>query len=123
MSFPLPRLPSPATLFPFTTPFRYRQTNIASKYFGSIDPFGAGFGQANIGVGLSAANTQRYDNMVMYQTPSYSGFQFGVGYSFNADDTDTAERSEEHTSELQSLIRISYVVFCLKKKNIHEKTK
>src|SRR3546814_1591801 len=46
------------------------------------------------------------------------------------DDVDTAEtfdgclhnavcaiRSEEHTSELQSLMRISYAVFCLKKKN------
>src|SRR3546814_11823249 len=33
----------------------------------------------------------------------------------------TARRSEEHTSELQSLMRISYAVFCLKKKkhNIH----
>src|SRR3546814_4271758 len=35
-------------------------------------------------------------------------------------DTDTSQhkgRSEEHTSELQSLMRISYAVFCLKKKN------
>src|SRR3546814_9960786 len=30
-----------------------------------------------------------------------------------------AIRSEEHTSELQSLMRISYAVFCLKKKNNH----
>src|SRR3546814_8919974 len=29
----------------------------------------------------------------------------------------SGERSEEHTSELQSLMRISYAVFCLKKKN------
>src|SRR3546814_2057502 len=29
---------------------------------------------------------------------------------------DSAARSEEHTSELQSLMRISYAVFCLKKK-------
>src|SRR3546814_4310998 len=29
----------------------------------------------------------------------------------------SSERSEEHTSELQSLMRISYAVFCLKKKN------
>src|SRR3546814_1976947 len=29
-----------------------------------------------------------------------------------------AERSEEHTSELQSLMRISYAVFCLKKKKL-----
>src|SRR3546814_10725081 len=40
--------------------------------------------------------------------------------------TDIAEasrvdaRSEEHTSELQSLMRISYAVFCLKKKNTRE---
>src|SRR3546814_7901843 len=32
-------------------------------------------------------------------------------------------RSEEHTSELQSLMRISYAVFCLKKKNTHNTTK
>src|SRR3546814_4780938 len=31
-------------------------------------------------------------------------------------------RSEEHTSELQSLMRISYAVFCLKKKNKNNKT-
>src|SRR3546814_6739259 len=30
---------------------------------------------------------------------------------------DRKQRSEEHTSELQSLMRISYAVFCLKKKN------
>src|SRR3546814_1381915 len=31
-------------------------------------------------------------------------------------------RSEEHTSELRSLMRSSYAVFCLKKKNTHEST-
>src|SRR3546814_9540447 len=35
--------------------------------------------------------------------------------TFGGDDID-ASRSEEHTSELQSLMRISYAVFCLKKK-------
>src|SRR3546814_8021308 len=35
-----------------------------------------------------------------------------------------ADRSEEHTSELQSLMRISYAVFCLKKQiNTHEEQK
>src|SRR3546814_5577978 len=33
-----------------------------------------------------------------------------------------ASRSEEHTSELQSLMRISYAVFCLKKKNKSQRT-
>src|SRR3546814_6008299 len=36
-----------------------------------------------------------------------------TGYNFD----DGKRRSEEHTSELQSLMRISYAVFCLKKKN------
>src|SRR3546814_1713875 len=34
-------------------------------------------------------------------------------------DRNRYKRSEEHTSELQSLMRISYAVFCLKKKTIH----
>src|SRR3546814_5005790 len=36
--------------------------------------------------------------------------------------TSLAARSEEHTSELQSLMRISYAVFCLKKKSITHTT-
>src|SRR3546814_5151762 len=32
----------------------------------------------------------------------------------------TSIRSEEHTSELQSLMRISYAVFCLKKQKTHQ---
>src|SRR3546814_9479147 len=35
-----------------------------------------------------------------------------------ASSSTAANRSEEHTSELQSLMRISYAVFCLKKKKI-----
>src|SRR3546814_3899260 len=35
---------------------------------------------------------------------------------------DEIYRSEEHTSELQSLMRISYAVFCLKKKKKYNKT-
>lgn len=60
-----------------------RQTNMASKYFAAVDPFGAGFSQANIGNAFGSANTVRYSNMVMYQTPSISGFNAGVGYSFD----------------------------------------
>src|SRR3546814_3991966 len=37
-----------------------------------------------------------------------------LGHEASADESPT--RSEEHTSELQSLMRISYAVFCLKKK-------
>src|SRR3546814_9632712 len=38
-------------------------------------------------------------------------------------DVHPIQRSEEHTSELQSLMRISYAVFCLKKKKKYQKTK
>src|SRR3546814_2355911 len=40
----------------------------------------------------------------------------------NAPLPDDDDRSEEHTSELQSLMRISYAVFCLKKKKKYKKT-
>src|SRR3546814_8264479 len=39
-----------------------------------------------------------------------------IEHSHASTPEDLAERSEEHTSELQSLMRISYAVFCLKKK-------
>src|SRR3546814_3379085 len=46
-----------------------------------------------------------------------------LGRAGEADEAGMEVRSEEHTSELQSLMRISYAVFCLKKKrteNDHE---
>src|SRR3546814_10320446 len=39
-----------------------------------------------------------------------------IAISFPPGTTEAQTRSEEHTSELQSLMRISYAVFCLKKK-------
>src|SRR3546814_6547138 len=46
---------------------------------------------------------------------------FGIGGGGMA--VEAADRSEEHTSELQSLMRISYAVFCLKKKKVTNKTR
>ena len=80
-----------------------RQTNIASKFFGSIDPFGEGFNLANIGTAFSSSNTTRYDNMVLYQTPVFSGFQAGAGYSFNVDDN-SSNQTGFRTNENQRAI-------------------
>src|SRR3546814_2348749 len=44
-----------------------------------------------------------------------SNFVFAIGLSGTIPVVLAAWRSEEHTSELQSLMRISYAVFCLKK--------
>src|SRR3546814_6271102 len=51
----------------------------------------------------------------VYTGGAYAGFNPGA-WTLSAN-----LRSEEHTSELQSLMRISYAVFCLKKKNTHRK--
>lgn len=65
-----------------------RQANLASTYVGdNVSPFGTSWRTANIGTTFSAANTMRLDNLVLYQTPNFGGFQVGVGYSFNADST------------------------------------
>jgi len=71
-----------------------RQTNLASKYFGSIDPFSISYNTANLGTTFSSANTMRLDNMVLYQTPSMDGFKVGVGYSFSADDSVTDDKQK-----------------------------
>nr|WP_233234630.1 porin [Bordetella sp. LUAb4] len=64
-----------------------RQINMASELFSLIDPFGTSYNAANLGTTLGATNTMRLDNLVLYHSPVVSGFQLGVGYSFNADDT------------------------------------
>src|SRR3546814_10201329 len=50
--------------------------------------------------------------------PTVLAHRIGVDSGVFASGCLTAVRSEEHTSELQSLMRISYAVFCLKYKNI-----
>src|SRR3546814_8448421 len=72
-----------------------------------IDHVARLIGIEHVGVG-SDADLQGYDDMPPDQ---YEMLKAGykARYAFR--------RSEEHTSELQSLMRISYAVFCLKKKN------
>src|SRR3546814_2697087 len=59
------------------------------------------------GYGFNKSHAAAYA-LVAYQT-AYLKANYPVEFM--------AARSEEHTSELQSLMRISYAVFCLKKKN------
>src|SRR3546814_4537887 len=51
-----------------------------------------------------------------------ASFRFERGTDPNITVLALERRSEEHTSELQSLMRISYAVFCLKKKKTHHHT-
>ena len=59
-----------------------RQYNFATDFFTPIDPFGAGFGQANMGVAFGSMNTTRYSNMLKIQSPNWSGLTVGAGYAF-----------------------------------------
>src|SRR3546814_4871359 len=54
--------------------------------------------------------------MIPVEALRYLGDAGGVSSAFFACSLCALTRSEEHTSELQSLMRISYAVFCLKKK-------
>src|SRR3546814_5143890 len=59
-------------------------------------------------------NDQRLHEPVTHQVPAT--VRHPAFYARFPDRFPGADRSEEHTSELQSLMRISYAVFCLKKK-------
>src|SRR3546814_5862732 len=69
----------------------------------------------NVTVQLSTPRWVVGRALALYQTATFGGMAAGSWiWGVSAE----AYRSEEHTSELQSLMRNSYAVFCLKKKNI-----
>ncbi len=60
-----------------------RMLSLTTDYLVNVvDPFGAGFGQLNMGNAFTSGNTLRLDNTLMYKTPNMSGFEAGLGYSF-----------------------------------------
>src|SRR3546814_3488035 len=87
-----PRSTRTDTLFPYTTLFRSR---------------GDGRGRRQLRAGrLRGTSSQHRHPRPLREPAAAVAAQLHPG-----------RRSEEHTSELQSLMRISYAVFCLKKKN------
>lgn len=61
-----------------------RHYNLAALYQGEVDPFGGGYDLS--GSDTTIGNGKRLDNLLLYQTPNFSGFEAGIGYSFGADD-------------------------------------
>src|SRR3546814_10864942 len=74
--------------------------------------------QQGLGQVQAAALTarQRADQFLLVLALEVEATDVGARLDLDAVDVEDV-RSEEHTSELQSLMRISYAVFCLKKKN------
>src|SRR3546814_5086796 len=82
-----------------------------------------------ISVNLSGRQFTRID-LVRMVTDSLEGtglnadcLKLEITESALMENAQRSARSEEHTSELQSLMRNSYAVFCLKKKNENQKTR
>src|SRR3546814_3147904 len=90
-----PRSTRTDTLFPYTTLFRSPQQC-------------AGL--------MTVLHREGKPNQIMQVAERFGALDPSA---LDPDDEVYASRSEEHTSELQSLMRISYAVFCLKKKNRH----
>src|SRR3546814_10670939 len=103
-----PRSTRTATLFPYTPLFRslYPTIRPGARYYASL---------------RLLEEVKRHNPLIFTK----SGIMLGLGEQRLEvhqvmDDMRSADvdfRSEEHTSELQSLMRISYAVFCLTKKN------
>src|SRR3546814_2307039 len=66
--------------------------------------------------GASASRVRRNSGVPRMSSSCRPGGSSMAWFSFAAPSGPSISRSEEHTSELQSLMRISYAVFCLKKK-------
>ncbi|GAA0529851.1 porin [Pigmentiphaga daeguensis] len=72
-----------------------RTTNLGFMWAAGIaNPFGLGFGQSTVsatfGYNDSELGGGRSDNAVYYYSPSFSGFQGAIGYSFNVNGTEAA---------------------------------
>src|SRR3546814_1048317 len=108
-----PRSTRADTLFPYTTLFRSPLTGALWTVVNERDELGS-------------------DLVPDYLTSVREGGFYGWLYSYYGPHVDqevqpqqpdlVARRSEEHTSELQSLMRISYAVFCLTKQTTHQST-
>src|SRR3546814_8122620 len=101
-----PRSTRTDTLFPYTTLFQSHPCRLCARFH-------------PLSVAALAFAGQRFGGNYSVVLPS----KCSCAASASALVTCTVPliRSEEHTSELQSLMRISYAVFCLKKKNNNTK--
>src|SRR3546814_982855 len=105
-----PRSTRTDTLFPYTT---------LCRSFTDLVLAGHPLFNATLDEGTSFTNVYRPDGVALALTFA-TGAKVAIKNCTGVPDRLPALRSEEHTSELQSLMRISYAVFCLKKKKRRE---
>src|SRR3546814_2179049 len=104
-----PRSTRTDTLLPYTTLFRSQRAQAVLVETQQHDGTAAKVLVQGVHQTLQAHRVGQFGGQVGKQCVSHHGAGYPHGFSNH-------NRSEEHTSELQSLMRISYAVFCLKKK-------
>src|SRR3546814_7194552 len=122
-----PRSTRTDTLVPYTTLFRSdAQHDIDREQPGAERMRQHFLAEAEHALELEVEDVHQHEHR---QRHAESDVDVGAGHDLQIRHTGKAggmrqpvDRSEEHTSELQSLMRISYAVFCLKKKK-HNKDK
>src|SRR3546814_2254113 len=102
-----PRSTRTDTLFPDTTLFRSLGVEGNTEVANLLDRI----------LDVSSLATENYFRRIHVEVDTNSGARRGLEILDGG--APLTDRSEEHTSELQSLMRISYAVFCLKKKKHH----
>src|SRR3546814_5700010 len=119
-----PRSTRTDTLFPYTTLFRSPRPILAALARPSvneahIDPLGLGAQEGKVMDvrGVEGADEQ---HAMVERFRCLMAFKGGVFQQSLFNGIFRELRSEEHTSELQSLMRISYAVFCLKTKSSYK---
>src|SRR3546814_1914984 len=104
-----PRSTRTDTLFPYTTLFRSTKTPPAAELIKKA---------AGLKKGSGVPHKEKVGKLTKDQVREIAQTKLP---DLNANDVEA--RSEEHTSELQSLMRISYAVFCLKKTKENNQTR
>src|SRR3546814_2869144 len=107
-----PRSTRTDTLFPYTTLFRSVTKELSSDAYEGRAPGTPGEEKT------VAYIIKKYEEAGLKPGNNGEWTQDVPLVEITAKNATPLTRSEEHTSELQSLMRISYAVFCLKKKNI-----
>src|SRR3546814_17497475 len=117
------------TLFPYTTRFRSTEAagTVSLPRWRVQTNVGATLGDIDLDVQLLWRDKTKFsliqtiEDTPINEVGAYTLVNGTIGFNV-ADRFRLQFRSEEHTSELQSLMRISYAVFCLKKKKILQTT-
>src|SRR3546814_10321435 len=106
-----PRSTRTDTLFPYTTLFRSATVELLKKHLIEVEKI------PEEAIVVATGDQRGLDGVDLFDPACKVEHVITVQALKEGWDCSFAYRSEEHTSELQSLMRISYAVFCLKTKN------